>query len=382
MPLTTSEQFFETLGRARSVLVVCPARPSIDALVSGAALAEFLKQSGKHADVVSDGFTPSAMLKFLPEIKLIAPELGQLHQFIVRVSAGEAGIERVYSETEEGGSVAFYITPKSGVLSDRSVTTESSAFRYDMIIAVDAQNLEALGSVYSKNAALFSAAPIITIGYAPESEFFGQINVIELTCTSVAEVVHTLLTSHVGAEIKPGVAQLLLTGMISATQSFKTARVNARTLQTASSLIALGADREIIVHHLYRQRTVATLKLWGAALMQLQADAQQPLLWSMLSREDFARTGASESDLGDLINELIYTAPHAKVFALVYERPENPAQVCVIVDAQKPYFADALTSGFVATRVAGNRSLFCFDHLSLAEAQQKVLNVLRAKMRL
>ena len=62
------------------------------------------------------------------------------------------------------------------------------------------------------------------------------------------------------------VATALLTAMIDSTRSFTSDSVKPHTLKTASKLMALGADRQYIIHNLYRTKTIGSLKLWGQAL--------------------------------------------------------------------------------------------------------------------
>ncbi|MCX6781313.1 MAG: hypothetical protein NT003_04355 [Candidatus Magasanikbacteria bacterium] len=385
MTISTSAQLHQALENATNALVLCRPNPSHDELAASMAMAERVRALGKQADVVSDGFSSqqAAALKFIPEIKQVKSDLGPLHDFIISVDLpGDSENFHTVRHELVDGKFQIHLTPKSGIITPAHVTTSTSNFRYDAIIVVGVQNLEMLGATYTNHTALFDATPIFAIDNSPANEHFGHINIVDITRASISEVVHALFAeSH--ENISVAVATMLLTGMIAATQSFKTPNVNARTLQTASILIGLGADREIIVHHLYRQRSVATLKLWGAALTHLQTDPQQPIMWSVLTREDFTRAGATEADLNDLIDELIYTSPTAKVFALIYERPEKPEHICAIVDAKKPYHADTLTSGFTNTRIGGNadRTLCILTDYDLNDGAQRVINVLRAKMR-
>lgn len=380
MSLTTFQQFHEAINRARTVLVLCRASASVDEVSTALALGELLRQSGKQADIVSDGFVAPQSLKFIPEITSVKSHIGQLHQFLIKLSVGDHGVESVHHELV-GNELVVTVTPKSGVFTKELIHTASTEFKYDLIVTVGAQDLASLGAVYTQNTALFDAVPLLAIDHSPANEYFGHMNYVDVTLTSNAEVIYSLFATSAQHEIKPAIANMLLTGMIAATQSFKTRHVNARTLQTASALIALGADRELIVHHLYRQRSVATLKLWGAALTHVQTDPQLPLMWSSLTREDFARAGASEQDLSALIDELISTAPSAKVFALIYERPSNPDELVVIVDAQKPHNADILMSGYTHTHGTPERVTATLTGTTLGETLQKISNVLRIKMR-
>lgn len=379
MALNSIQQFEQAVANAHSVLVLCRPNPSYDEIVASLAIAARVRQLGKQADVVSDDYTQPTTLKFLPETAEIKPRVGQLQDFIISVKLPADGLENLRHEIVDG-NVVINITPKSGAISPGQIAMRSSQFRYDLIITIGVPDVASLGASYSANTALFNAVPVINIDHTATNEQFGHINLVDITLTSVSEMVHSIFTETHGEILQP-IANLLLTGMISATQSFKTRNVNARTLQTASALISLGADRELAVHNLYRQRSVAALKLWGAVLTRLQTDPQQPLMWSTLTREDFARAGAAETDLHDLIDELIYTAPNTKVFTLIYERPEKPGDVAVIIDAQKPYRADILSAGFSTTQGTTQRTQSVLEGYSLADASTRVMNVLRAKMR-
>jgi len=378
MAFQTAQQFEQTLSTATSVLVLCRPNPSHDEITASLALAAHIKTIGKEAFVVSENYTQPSALKFLPTTSDIKPRVGQLQDFVISIQL-PGGLENIRHELVDGKAV-INVTPSSGIISPNDISMCSSQFRFDLIIVVGAQDVASLSSSYSENTALFNAVPVITIDNSAANEHFGHINIIDITVTSVCEVVYSLLVDC-KSEILNSTANLLLTGMIAATQSFKTRNVNARTLQTASAFISLGADRELVVQNLYRQRTVAALKLWGAVLSHVQTDVQQPIMWSTLTREDFTRAGATESDLNDLIDELIYTAPTTKVFALIYERPEKPDEIVVIVDAQRPYRADILSGGFTKTTGTISRTQSVLERYTLADASMRVTNVLRAKMR-
>ncbi len=336
------------------------------------ALRELLLAQSKEVLAVAAGYS---------ETEHILPTIGALHELEVRVEmGGDAAAARTHLSVD-GSAIVLRVTPATGTLAPSAVQTRVGAFRFDLIVTVGAPDLASLGALYENNAALFSALPIINIDHAPANEFFGQVNCVDITQSSNCELLFTLFETH-GDFIAPQVAQLFLTGMIAATQSFKTHLVQARTLQTAAQLIALGADREQIMHQLYRQRSVATLRLWGAVLSHTEHDPQQLLVWSTLTRDDFARTGAGVADLQELCDELLHTCPHARVFVLAYEHPTDGV-VHALVDTQHPYTAAMLMSGFTGTELtpSAHRVTAPLDSVTLAEGVQKVLNVVRVKMK-
>jgi hypothetical protein len=50
------------------------------------------------------------------------------------------------------------------------------------------------------------------------------------------------------------------------------------------------------------------------------------LVWSILTKIDFIKTGAKENDLQDVIDELIVNIPKAKIIVLIYENLEKTEQ--------------------------------------------------------
>lgn len=362
MAFTIAQQFHETLGRAGRVLLVMRPHSSTDDQMATRALQEILLARGA-------------------EVTIADKNIGSLHELEVRIEV-ESDAERARTNLSfDGAAIVLRVTPATGVLTPSAVISRAGSFRFDLIVTIGAPDLASLGELYSKNAALFSALPIINVDHSPTNEFFAHVNCVDITQSSNCELLFTLFETH-GDAISPQVAHLFLTGMISATQSFKTHLVQARTLQTASQLMALGADREQIMHQLYRQRSVATLRLWGAALSHTESDTQQQLVWSTLTRDDFARSGASETDLQDLCDELVYTCPHARVFVLAYEHPTT-GLVYALVDTQHPHTAAQLMSGFIATELTphAHRVTTALETPTLADGLQKVLNVVRTRMK-
>lgn len=381
MAFTIAQQFHETVRRAQRVLFALREHPTVDEVMAALALRELLATRQTEVTVVSTGFVPTTALRHAyPEIQHIVSSVGALHELEVRIAVPDALRART-KLTPEQDALVLRVTPPFGTLGSSAVHTSVHPFRFDLMVAFGAPDRASLGSLYTNNVALFEQVPMINIDVSPRNEFFGQINCVDITQSSVCELLFTLLETHADM-VNERMAHLFLTGIISATQSFKTHLVQARTLQTASQLIAFGADREQIMQHLYRQRSVATLRLWGAALSHTESDVQQPLVWTSLTRDDFTRAGASVADLHDLCDELVHTCPHARVFVLGYENPVTGA-TSALVDTQHPYEAAHLVSGFVGAALAPHvhRMTVPLANATLAEGLQKVLNVIRSKMK-
>ncbi|MDP2766941.1 MAG: DHH family phosphoesterase, partial [Candidatus Methanoperedens sp.] len=210
--------------------------------------------------------------------------------------------------------------PKDGLFTEDDISSRSSGFKYDLIIALDTADLESLGQIYDNDTEFFYKTPIINIDHHSENEEFGQINFIELTAVATGEILFSLFESYSRDLIDEDIATCLLAGIISKTKSFKTPNVTPKALLTASQLISMGARREEIVNHLYRSRPINVLKLWGRVLARLSSSLDGKLVWSTLTNMDFAKTDSREKDLDDVIDELIINIPQAKIVVIIYEK--------------------------------------------------------------
>jgi hypothetical protein len=213
--------------------------------------------------------------------------------------------------------------------------------------------------MYEMNTDFFYHTPIINIDHTPANDHFGQVNLVNVTATSVSEIVFELIKDWGENILDEYIATNLLTGMISKTKSFQSGSVTPRSLAVASHLISQGARREDIVKNLYQSKQISTLKLWGRALSQLEADSEHKIVWSLLTPEDFTQAGASEKDLPDVIDELIINTPEARNVFILSQRPDGTIEAVVstapYIDARR-LFADLQPEGsehFITFTVEG-----------------------------
>ena len=180
---------------------------------------------------------------------------------------------------------------------------------------------------------MFYNTPIINIDHTSDNEHFGQINCVDMTATSVSEILYGLYNEIDTTIIDDTVSTYLLTGIISKTHSFKDPLLTPKTLTIASQLMTSGAKREEIVQQLYHTKTLSILKLWGRALARLEWDSDNSLVWTKLLKSDFSHCNTNEESLPDIIHELIAYSPQAKTIILFYEQQDG--KTGCIIDGQK-----------------------------------------------
>jgi len=154
---------------------------------------------------------------------------------------------------------------------------------------------------------LFFDNPIVNIDHHPSNEYFGQVNWVDFTATSTAEMMVSLIEALSQGEqiLDPDIATLLLTGIIYDTSSFQNINTTPKSLTIAAQLVAAGGRQQEVIKNLYKTKSLATLKLWGTVLTNVKEDKQHRFIWSVVSRTDLDETGADESAISGVIDELL-----------------------------------------------------------------------------
>lgn len=373
------EQQINFLVRQHSKILIClPAQPTTDAIASGLAMYAVLQKLSKQAKVVAAGFALPDNHRFLPKSAEIKHELTALKKFVISVDVSRTAVQDVHYDIQNN-RLNIYVTPKNGYFEARDVGTSSSDYEFDLIMVLDSRDLASLGKVFEDNAEFFHHTPMINIDHHPANEQFGQVNMVQVTATSISEIIFELLEHLDNGLLDEYIATHLLTGIISKTKSFKTNTVTPRSLAIASHLIASGARREDIVKNLYQTKTLQLLKLWGRALAQLQADPDRKIVWSLLHQQDFLDTNSGPSDLAAVIDELIVNTPDAQNVYIVYENAAANGQTQIqAIMAAVPYID--VKKMFQEFQPSGSNS-FCYVTLpvaTLAQAQTLIHDRLRA----
>jgi len=373
MSLAPHEQFLHAVKRSERPLLVLRELAHADDFAAAFGLAAVLKKLRKTADIVCAGGRPPENLQFLKVAQPVKGDLTNLRALTLSVDVSKAKVEEL-SYNVFGDELRIHVTPKNGFWTADDVRVATSAYRYDLIIVLGAADLKSLGSLFTHYADFIYHTPIINIDHAAGNEHYGQTNLVDSGATSVSEVVHDLVKNLDEKLFDSDIATAFLTGMVAKTKSFRTPNVAPKTLSAASSLMTMGARRDEVVEHLFRTRSVETLRLWGRALARLKADQNAGLVWTLLTRQDFANAGANEEALSDIVSELVTTAPEARVVAIFYEHVGG--YVAVHLFAERPHDALVLGAPFKASGTRERARLVPTER-DIVEAERAVIGHLR-----
>lgn len=375
MALGVPEQIKQLVSQHTHFLLVFPANGGGDVLASALTWRQVLLSQGKQVEIVASGFKTPKNLHFLTGADKVQGELHGIHKFIIKVDISHAPVESLSYDVKDNW-LSIYVTPKSGSITKQELRTAQTNFKYDVIFCFGSPDLNSLGDVFFNNTDLFYKTPVINIDCSPRNERFGQINWVGIPAAAVSEANYRLL-KQMGTDITASLATTILTGMTAATKSFTTPSVTPATLAIASELVEKGAERDTIVQHLYRTRSVGSLKLWGLALGHLTQDKPADLVITTLTRDDFARTGTDSGALSGLVEELISNTPEAHRFVLVYEDLSGaPNTYHAILATNKNFNALNLAAQFNGTGHE-HQAQFTLSATNLQEASQKIIEALK-----
>ncbi len=325
MELTPKQQTIELLRSAQRVLILSHVNPDGDALGSMIALSLVLKKLGKEVTAVTSEVLPEN-LRFLPGKENLSSNFSGTKDFIISVNTSKIKVDKLsYKNLPEENKLNVVITPINGSFRPEDVTFSQGAFKYDLIVVLDAPDLDRLGTIYDKNTDLFYETPVVNIDHHPGNDYFGKVNWVDLTATSTAEILVALVESL--SREKPlldvDVATALLTGIIVDTGSFQNANTTPKSFTVAAQLVAAGARQQEIIKWIFKTKTLSTLKLWGRVLENVHDEAQSKFIWSAIKRQDFADAGADDSASSGVLDELLKTAPNIDFAMLLSEKNDG-----------------------------------------------------------
>lgn len=367
MSRTQHQQLFNILQQSKSPLITFKKDSSGDVIASSLALNKIFKKLGLNSEIVSPNFELPDNFRFLPDAMNIKQNLLSPKKMTIILDHPSIKSHNLkYQETSE--QLHIHISPQSSEFSKEHIKISENNFTHDLIIALNTPDLNSLDFVYEQNADFFYEIPIVNIDYSPENEHYGQINIINITATSVSEIIYDFIQEFGTDLIDEQIATNLLAGMIEKTKSFKLPTITPKSLNIASQLMAAGAERDNIIKNLYQTRSVNTLRLWGKTLLKLQTNSRQSLAWAEISDQDFNETQTNEKDLYGVIDELISNIPTVELSAIFFTKQNLHF---ALIKSEKGL---DLKNQFINYNPEGYKSLVKFSH---ANNSQEILDQLQ-----
>jgi nanoRNase/pAp phosphatase (c-di-AMP/oligoRNAs hydrolase) len=334
MELSIDQQIFEQIRKSNKILIALPQNLLADSLACALGLKLFLAKLQKDVSIVCSGQLPEN-LDFLPGSNSIQSQIVARKSLVVTVDTTVKKLDEIsYQTTDEKAQIFLKAKDREFTADDVSFSAEK--FPVDLIFVLGAKSLEDLGGLYEQNVDLFFETPKINIDNRADNEYFGQINLVDITVTSAAEILAELLQKYEEQLIDQDIATCLLLGIISSTRSFQHVQTTPRAFLKASELVALGARQQEIVKNIYKTKSLPLLKLWGRALARMKILEEEKIVYSILNSVDFEKAGAEGYLLLPVLGEFIDNISGYKIIALLAEPAQNSEHLILAVHEQVP----------------------------------------------
>ncbi len=311
----------KNISEAKRVAVVLPQQLSVDSFCAGLALAASLPNT-----IIFSAALRAPEVPFLVGVPRVANGLSASDQLVIKISNQNTQAKELRYEKVVDG-LTIYITPSEGQFTEKDVAVLPSAANFDLVVLIGAANFEQLGKIYTENTKLFFGTPIINIDNNPNNEFYGTLNFVNTTASSLCEVVMDVvegLPSNQGGGLQnEQAATALLAGIISQTASFRDPKTTPAALQKASRLVAAGAKQQDIIQHMFKTKPLPLLQLWGRALARLTAYPDKQALMAVVTASDLEKTHESLESLTTVLRDIIEMVTGYSLVVFLAELPEN-----------------------------------------------------------
>lgn len=322
MNLINRTQAEDLLRNAKNILIAPSSPMDGDSVGSSLALMVVLRKMGKQVTVVGYEHMPDA-LKFLPFVSQIQPSIAPSRDLVISLSTENAEVDHLKYEVEQG-KINIIVTAKEGRFTPQDLSFQSKEAEFDLIVTVDTGDLVQLGKLYEEHKDLFARIPVLNIDHHASNGKFGSHNYLEYGFAATTQMITPILQNFEkerGEElIDEDVATLLLVGIITDTGSFQHSNTTPEAFEVAADLLERGARQQEIIKHIFKTKSLATLKLWGRVLSKIQYEPTLKLVYSTITLQDLADTGANSDDTGGIIDELMSNAPGSEVVMLLKEK--------------------------------------------------------------
>lgn len=239
----TVARISEVFSKGNSGIIVIPPNPTVDAQAAAASLYLGLTKMGKNVSLACST-KPESDIIGADKIKTQFATGGD--SLMVSFPYSDGSIDKV-DYNIQGEAFNLIVTPRPGFakLDPKAVNFSYTGGVVDFIVVVDAPTLNTLGAIYSENQNHFTGRDIINVDRHLTNSYFGTVNYVNKTVSSISELVLTILQG-IKIEIDRDMATNLYSGVAAATNNFTSYSVSAETFEHIAALLRVGAVKKIV----------------------------------------------------------------------------------------------------------------------------------------
>ena len=238
--MNTLDNILEEINKAESIVILTHENPDGDAIGSGLALYNALKQIGKNPDI-------------------IIPEYPRTFEFL----------------------------PGSN-----EIKKESNVEKYDLAISVDCATIKMLNGFanYFENAKVK-----VSIDHHSTNTMFGDLNYVSPDAPACAQIL-LVVFEYFKIEVTKDIGTCILAGIITDTGGFKYSGVTSETFEFVAWLLEKGINVSKIYRKVLQTKTRANFELNRIATNRLEFFEGGKVAFTYITKEDEERVNAESGD--------------------------------------------------------------------------------------
>lgn len=169
---------------------------------------------------------------------------------------------------------------------------------------------------------------------------------VDPTASSTSELIYRLIkeADPKGTYMDAALAETLYLGIIQDCGVFQYSNTSPDTLRIGAELISYGFDFPKLIEKTFYEKTYVQNKMLGFALTNSVLSLDGAFIYSIVTREDMDRLGATDQDFEGIVNQLRHTRG-AKVAALIHETKDGDYKVSLRSGGEVDVAKTALSFG-------------------------------------
>ena len=175
-----------------------------------------------------------------------------------------------------------------------------SKYDFDLLISVDAASEARIGNSIKF---LSENTKFINIDHHVSNTKFAQINYIDTSAASSAEIIYSLITI-MGIEIDKIIGEPIYAGIINDTGNFSHNNVTESNFLIAANLRKIGVDTEKATKNMFYTKKISALKITGEVLSTMIFDTETKLSIGIATKEMLKKCQADKSDTEGIVDIL------------------------------------------------------------------------------
>lgn len=254
--IKAKQQVVEKIKEASKILVTVSDDPSVDALSAALGLTLLLDKQEKYATAIFSGQTPPAIAFLEPE-KTFDDTTDSLRDFIIALNKEKADHLRY---KVEGESVKIFITPYKTTINQDDLEFSQGDYNVELVIAIGVDKQDNLDKALDNHGQILHDAAIVTLTAGDQTSNLGGIDWHDAYSSSLSEMVtglaEALKQDKKKSLLDTQIATALLTGIVAETDRFSNEHTTSKVMTVAASLMAAGADQQLIATELQQAHSI------------------------------------------------------------------------------------------------------------------------------